>query len=281
MSSVDEIREHVDRALGRALAELGIEGRLGHAMEYALLGGGKRIRPVLCWEACACAGGTPDERTLAAAVAIEMVHAFSLVHDDLPAMDDDDLRRGRATVHVAFDEATAILAGDALLNGAYRVLTARTGSLASRLCDELGDATQRMIAGQVLDIAGDARTIEAVRRVHELKTGALLCCACRMGAICAGADASLVDRLGSFGLHLGLMFQATDDLIDAEQACETAGKATGKDAERGRPTLVGILGVEGTRREIDRLLASCRQAIDGLDGEPLLSIADRIAHRTR
>jgi len=281
MSSEDEIRGRIEDALERALAEVPVGDRLRRAMEHALLGGGKRIRPLLCVEACRCVGA-PIQRAIRAGVAIEMVHAFSLVHDDLPAMDDDDLRRGLPTVHVAFDEATAILAGDALLNAASRVLCGSGEDPDTiRLISELSEATARMIEGQMLDIAGDARTIEDVRRIHELKTGALMRCACRMGAICGGADEGIVERLGSFGLHLGLLFQATDDLIDAEQAMETAGKATGKDAALGRPTLVGLLGVEGSRQEVVRLVGVCRGLLDGLDGERLLVLCERIATRTR
>ncbi len=280
MSSEDEIRGRIEDALERTLGDLAVGTRLRRAMEHALLGGGKRIRPLLCVEACRCVGA-PAQRAIRAGVAIEMVHAFSLVHDDLPVMDDDDLRRGLPTVHVAFDEATAILAGDALLNGAYRVLCGPDAGPGTSLIEELSEATARMIEGQMLDITGSARTIEDVRRVHELKTGSLMRCACRMGAICGGADEETIEQLGSFGLHLGLLFQATDDLIDAEQAEETAGKATGKDAALGRPTLVGLLGVDGTRDEVVHLVGVCRDLLDGLDGGRLLSLCERIASRTR
>lgn len=226
--------------------------RLAEAVLYAALAPGKRLRPFLVVECCRLCGGAADH-AWGPAAAVECIHAFSLVHDDLPAMDDDDVRRGRPTVHRQFDEATAILSGDALVPIAFELLT-RDGLAPDRglrLVRELADATgwRGMIGGQALDLEGETSgpSAELVNSIHEKKTAALIAASCRMGALVAGAAKGDVDRLGRFGRNLGLAFQMVDDLLDltAEQA--TTGKRMGKDASAGKQTYPRCVGVEESR----------------------------------
>jgi geranylgeranyl diphosphate synthase type II len=199
------------------------------------------------------AGGSFDE-ALPAAAAVECVHAFSLVHDDLPAMDDDDLRRGRPTNHKVFGEAVAILAGDALLALAFELLAAHVPdpAQAARLTGELarGAGWAGMIGGQVADIEGEQQNpeLERVRYIHERKTARLLAASCRLGAIAGRADETLIDRLGRFGLHLGMAFQIADDLLDITSNAEALGKSVGKDVRAGKQTYPHCLGVEQSRQ---------------------------------
>jgi geranylgeranyl pyrophosphate synthase len=250
-----------------------------------VLAGGKRLRPILVLESAKAAGGSP-EGAMPAAVAIEFVHAFSLVHDDLPALDNDSMRRGKPTCHVAFGEAMAILAGDCLLALAP-LAGSRCRHNAAEIQRELMAATVRMIAGQVYDTLqgfpdhlSDDRRLELI---HHNKTGALLEASCRMGALAAGADAETIARLTAYGRATGLMFQIVDDLIDATQTAEHAGKATGKDLEAGKLTYPAVHGIDGSRREIARLRAEAAAAIAPL-GErsaQLGELLDFLANRTR
>jgi geranylgeranyl pyrophosphate synthase len=265
----------VERALGAFLAEQAIPENLRAACLHAVLAGGKRLRPILVLESAMAAGGTVTG-AMPAAIAIEFVHAFSLVHDDLPALDNDTMRRGKPTCHNAFGEAMAILAGDCLLALAP-VAAARAAHNASEIQRELMSGTVRMIAGQVYDTLqgfpsglGDGQKLELV---HHNKTGALLEASCRMGALAAGADEATIARLTAFGRATGLMFQIVDDLIDATQTAEHAGKATGKDAEAGKLTYPVVHGIDGSRREIARLRSEASEAI-----APLGAKADRLAH---
>ena len=264
----------VERALGAFLAEQAIPENLRAACLHAVLAGGKRLRPILVLESAMAAGGTVTG-AMPAAIAIEFVHAFSLVHDDLPALDNDTMRRGKPTCHIAFGEAMAILAGDCLLALAP-VAAARAAHNASEIQRELMSGTVRMIAGQVYDTLqgfpsglGDGQKLELV---HHNKTGALLEASCRMGALAAGADAATIARLTAYGRATGLMFQIVDDLIDATQTAEHAGKATGKDAEAGKLTYPVVHGIDGSRREIARLRSEASEAI-----APLGAKADRLA----
>ncbi len=216
---------------------------------------------------------------------MELVHAFSLVHDDLPAMDDDDLRRGRPTLHKKFDEATAILAGDVMQSLAWEVLTQ---DAVDGLCAELSMATTDMIAGQVLDTMGGgagegACDEDRLRTVHRLKTGALLRASCRIGALLGGATSTQVEDLTRYAEALGLMFQAVDDLLDVTSDAATLGKAAGKDAQAGKLTYPGVLGVAGTQREIRRLHDQTRAALEALGpaADPLRAMADGLATRRR
>jgi farnesyl diphosphate synthase len=232
----------------------GPEGRVVEAMRYAALDGGKRLRPFL---ACASADmfDVPRERSLRAAAAVEMVHCYSLVHDDLPAMDDDDLRRGRPTVHKKYDEATAILAGDALLTEAFAVLanpaTHPDGTVRANLVAELARASGAagMVGGQMIDLMAANLTLDddGLKRLQNLKTGCIIAVACRMGAVLAGAPPGTVDMLGSYGMDMGLAFQIADDVLDVESTATETGKATGKDAAAGKATFVSRLGLEGAK----------------------------------
>jgi farnesyl diphosphate synthase len=271
----------VERALDTLLSEggrvAGGEGgwpeRLGAAMRHAVLGGGKRLRPFLLVETARLFGRT-DRGPLVAGCALECLHCYSLVHDDLPAMDDDDLRRGRPTVHRAFDEATAILAGDALLTFAFEVMAseevdrdaARRVALVAALARAAGVAG--MAGGQMLDLAaahspglGEAE----IRRMQAMKTGALLAFAVEAGARLGGASPSERAALARYGNALGAAFQIGDDILDVEATAATLGKATGKDAAKGKATLVGALGLERARAERDALAGAAQDALSGFD----------------
>ncbi len=277
-----------------ALAELlpsgdGLEpAPLCAAMRYAVLGSGKRLRPILTLAGCE-AVGAETQRALAPAVAVECIHAYSLVHDDLPALDDDDLRRGRPTTHRAFDEATAILVGDALQTLAFQTIAddvhlpegARL-AMVGRLAHAAGHAG--MVGGQALDLAleadgpGDA---DLLRRTHRLKTGALLRASVEMGALAGGAGPDRVETLGAYGAHIGLAFQIVDDLLDVEGDTEALGKTAGADAEHGKATYPALLGLEASRtlaaQEAD---AACTALSElGKSAEPLRWLARYIVDR--
>jgi len=269
------------------------------AMRYATLGAGKRLRPVLAWHAAVAAGaaGGSGEASLTAGCAIELVHAFSLVHDDLPALDNDDLRRGRPTLHRHAGEAMAILAGDQLLVEAFERIMDEPGLAdATRLslARELARATGSMVDGQVFDTLGGlphALDEEArLRLVHRNKTGALIRAACRMGAMSViSVPPALLDAITAYGEAVGLMFQIVDDLIDATQTSEHAGKRTGKDAEMGKLTYPGVLGIEATRAEVERLRAAAESALEpvaalapaGDGGRGLRTLCNYMASRTK
>lgn len=267
---------------------------LTEALTYAALSGGKRIRPLLCWHACvACLGH--GESSLVAGAAIEMVHAFSLVHDDLPALDNDDLRRGRPTLHRHAGEAMAILAGDQLLVEAFDTLLHAPGptpALRLALARELSDATSRMVGGQVYDTLGNLPANldphAQLRLIHENKTGALIRAACRMGALSAlpNPDAAESDprfsAIDAYASSLGLAFQIVDDLIDVTQTSEHAGKRTGKDQAGGKLTYPIVLGLDRSRTEVDRLRSHALDSLRTL-GQPaddLRALASLICERT-
>lgn len=251
--------------------------RLSEAMRYAVLGGGKRFRPFLVIESARLFGLAP-EAALGAAAAVELVHCYSLVHDDLPAMDDDALRRGRPTVHIAFDEATAILAGDALLTFAFEVVAhADTHTDAGVRCElALGLARAAgaagMAGGQQLDLEAEKlgplarHDADRVRDIQERKTGALIAFSAEAGAILAAAPPDERRALAAFGRLLGAAFQVADDLLDAEGAAATVGKATGKDAAAGKATYVAVLGTEGARERLRRLEGDAIAAIARFGG---------------
>ncbi|MGZ6027828.1 MAG: polyprenyl synthetase family protein [Myxococcaceae bacterium] len=240
--------------------------RLVEAMEYSLLAGGKRLRPLLCLAfAEAVRGGPPGTAAEDAACALEYIHTYSLVHDDLPAMDDDDLRRGRPTSHKKFGEAMAILAGDALLTEAFSLLGSgpepRRAELVSRLAEAAGAAG--MVGGQVLDIAEDRPAEEAyLTRLHRAKTGALLRAACTLGVVAEDGTAAQVAAAERYGDSVGLAFQIADDLLDVTSSAEAMGKPTGADAAAGRHTYPAVLGLEASRARaaslVDEALAAAR-----------------------
>ncbi|MHA1523367.1 MAG: polyprenyl synthetase family protein [Alphaproteobacteria bacterium] len=245
-----EIGALVDGALAKRLAAVDAPARLGQAMRHAVLSGGKRLRPFLLIHSAALFGVTQSQ-ALPAACAVELVHCYSLVHDDLPAMDDDDLRRGRPTVHVAFDEATAILAGDALLTLAFEILTssdcATDPAMAMHLVSAMAGAAGAggMVGGQSLDLAFENTQASAddIAQMQNLKTGALFGFACQAGALLGAGTRADAERLGQFAEHFGHAFQITDDLLDVVSTPARAGKRTAKDARRGKATQVARQGV--------------------------------------
>ncbi len=230
------------------------------AMRYAVLGPAKRLRPFFVIESAGLFG-VPRDRSLRVGAALECIHCYSLVHDDLPAMDDDDLRRGRPTVHRAFDEATAILAGDALQTLAFEFIagpaTHPDGGIRSALVSQLAKAAGMagMAGGQMLDIEADGN----IERMQSLKTGALFRFACESGAILGGADPA---PLRQYAEHIGLAFQIADDILDVESTPETLGKATRKDAGRGKVTFVERLGLEGAKEKANDLVVEAISALD-------------------
>ncbi len=274
---------------------------LGDAMRYGVLDGGKRLRALLV-EAAAQAVGALEtaagrEAALRAACAVELIHAYSLVHDDMPCMDNDVLRRGKPTVHVAFGEAQAMLAGDAMQALAFEVLTPDVGegagvppAMQARLVRLLARASGQsgMAGGQAIDLAsvGQALDEATLRDMHRRKTGALLRASVQMGAACAelGSDAPCWQALTDYGHTMGLAFQIVDDVLDATQPSGTLGKTAGKDADANKPTYVSLLGLDGARREADELLAQALAALSrsGLSADAtgaLAALAHRIVHR--
>jgi len=261
--------------------------RLLEAMRYATLGGGKRLRPFLTVETARALGRTDNGPTRAGA-AIECIHAYSLIHDDLPAMDNDDLRRGRPTTHRAFDEATAILAGDGLQALAFEILadpsTDPIADVRVALCLGLARAAglAGMVGGQMLDIDAEQATapltIDEIRRLQAMKTGALLKFSVEAGAILAGAGAKTRAALATYGRAIGAAFQIADDILDVESDAATLGKRTGKDAGQNKGTLVSALGLEGARRELDRLV---NEAISGVDAAGVRANGDMLRATAR
>ena len=238
-------------------------------MRYSLEAGGKRIRPVLVTEFCRLCGGTP-EMSAAPAAAIEMIHTFSLIHDDLPAMDDDDFRRGRLSCHKAFSEATAILAGDALAVLPFQIIaddSVLDSSIKVRLISDLASATAGagMIGGQIIDIENEKRDDvdeENLRYMYSLKTGQLIRTACRMGCIAAGADDEKIRLADSYASKLGLAFQIIDDILDVVSTEEELGKPVGSDAENNKTTFVTVMGIEKAKQEADSLTNEALEILD-------------------
>ncbi len=269
-AALAETAEATTRLLDDWLAPVpGPVGRLVEAMRYGTLGGGKRLRPFLVVESAALFD-VPRTRALHAAAALEMVHCYSLIHDDLPAMDDSDLRRGRPTVHKEFDDATAILAGDGLLTEAFAVLAdARThpdpavrGELIAALAVAAGP--DGMVGGQMIDLSPERSRLdlEGITQLQALKTGALITFACEAGAILGRAPEAARAALVAYAGELGLAFQIVDDLLDAAGSAEELGKPTGQDAALGKATFVGQLGVEGARVKAEALVETACTRLD-------------------
>ena len=305
---LDARRREIDAALDEALpAPPACPAPLAEAMRYSVFAGGKRFRPILTLAAAEAAlpprGGSPapDDlaRTLAlgGACAIELVHTYSLVHDDLPAMDDDTLRRGRPTSHVVFGEGLAVLVGDALLTQAFTLLSgpppgtapgveARRLRAAARVAEAAGAAG--MVGGQALDLAGAASDAgggdpeAALRGVHERKTGALIRAAAAVGAILAGGDETTVRAVDAYAAHLGLAFQIVDDILDVEGATADLGKTAGKDAAAGKPTYPSLLGLDRSRARAADAVDDARDALAaaGLAGGRLGDMAEWVLSRT-
>jgi farnesyl diphosphate synthase len=280
MSRLSAVAAEIEEFLTELLSddtkagELGRPTRLIAAMRHAVLGGGKRLRPFLVVETARMLGQA-GIGPLRAGAAVELLHGYSLVHDDLPSMDDDDLRRGKPTVHKAFDEATAILAGDALQTLAFEVLadsaTDADGSARADLVLGLARAAGLggMVGGQMLDLAAEGRygcqslDEAAVRRLQAMKTGAILAFSVGAGAILGRADAAAKQALATYGQALGAAFQVADDILDREASSDALGKRTGKDHDKGKATLVDILGLDGAHAECDRLVERAHTALAG------------------
>lgn len=261
--------------------------RLTAAMRHAVLGGGKRLRPFLVIETARMLGGDEAGAALAGA-SLELLHCYSLVHDDLPSMDDDDVRRGRATVHRAFDEGTAILTGDALLTMAFELMARpQVHADATVRCElvtglAMASGAAGMVGGQMLDLAAEGRfgdsapTLDSVRRLQAMKTGALLEFAVRAGGLVARADAATMTRLAAYAAAIGAAFQVADDLLDHEADAQVVGKRTGKDAEMGKATIVGLLGPELARAELARLVSEANAALEAFG--PAAAVLHAAAH---
>jgi geranylgeranyl diphosphate synthase type II len=286
---LDERRAVVEAALALSLEEMeGAPARLLEAMRYSLLAGGKRLRPILALAACEAVGGQADD-ALDAACAVEMIHTYSLIHDDLPAMDDDDFRRGRPTCHKAFGEATAILAGDALLTEAFRVLTRghRQEQRGAEVVFELARAAGAagMVGGQVIDLEATGRkpTLDELELLHRKKTGELLLASVRAGARFGGADPGTLERLTVYGRTLGLAFQIIDDVLDVTADLATLGKDPGSDREAGKTTFVDLLGVDGARARARKVMDEGLAALAPLGeaGRPLAALGRFTVERDR
>ncbi len=279
----------VDKALDRCVpAENTSPETIHRAMRYSLFAGGKRIRPILCIAAANAVKDAPPGIE-SAACSLEMIHTYSLIHDDLPALDNDDLRRGRPTCHKQFGEAMAILAGDALLTLAFQALSELDGVDAAtkvRLITELSRASgtvDGMIGGQVNDIQGEGQppSEPLLEAIHRAKTGALLCASVRMGAIHAGADTAQLAALTAYGRHAGLAFQIVDDLLDVEQPSEVLGKTAGKDAAQQKITFPAVYGLARSREIAEEERCAALLALQPFDSRAnrLREIADLIVNR--
>ena len=295
--SMQEARRRVEQALAGYLPEVADDPttapdcppRLRQAMRYSVLGGGKRLRPILALMAAEACGASADA-ALPAACALEMVHTYSLIHDDLPCMDDDDLRRGRPTCHKAFDEATAVLAGDALLTLAFEVLARdvrpASAALGCILALAEGAGPSGMVGGQMADLQAEGRsdaTLDALEAIHRRKTGALLRASLKMGGLVAGADGSILQALDAYGHAVGLAFQIVDDLLDVQGDEAKLGKRVNKDHGLGKWTYPGLLGLEGSRRRARDLADEAVEALEplGLRGARLRALALDLLERDR
>jgi geranylgeranyl diphosphate synthase, type II len=288
-SYLAEQQHSVDRVLGNWLpAETSEPHSIHKAMRYSLFAGGKRIRPVLAISAARALSDSPDGVENAAAT-LELIHTYSLIHDDLPAMDNDDLRRGRPTCHKVFGEALAILAGDALLTLAFEVLSELplvSADRRIRLVKELSQASGSvggMIAGQVHDIEGEhqAPTAHVLESIHRAKTGALIRASVRMGAIYAGASEDELKALSEYGEHIGLAFQIIDDVLDVEQSSESLGKTAGKDQAQHKITFPAVYGLERSREMAEEGRLNAHLALRPFDdrAERLRQLADFVVQR--
>jgi farnesyl diphosphate synthase len=267
----------------------GAPAGLGEAMRYGVLDGGKRLRPLLVLAAAQSVQGEP-EAAMRAAVAVELIHAYSLVHDDMPCMDNDVLRRGKPTVHVRYGEAQAMLAGDAMQALAFEILTPESGvasDLQARLVGLLARSAGHagMAGGQAIDLAsiGEVLGERALRDMHRRKTGALLQASVLMGAACGATDARSWQALGDYGAAVGLAFQVVDDILDVTQASETLGKTAGKDLDNNKPTYVSVLGLAAAREHAQALRAQAHAALAqaglGARAWALAALADRVVDR--
>ncbi|MDQ6809419.1 MAG: polyprenyl synthetase family protein [Verrucomicrobiota bacterium] len=281
-------QKEIDRALQRFLPKANTRPRTIHrAMRYSLFAGGKRLRPILCLEAADACGGR-REAALLLAGAVECIHTYSLVHDDLPSMDNDDLRRGRPTSHKVFGDGIAVLAGDALLTIAFAIAASAPptrrydqGAFVRELA--LGAGSEKLIAGQVADLEAEGRAISRaeLRFIHENKTAALLTSSLRLGAMAANATPARLATVTEFGRSLGLAFQIIDDILDVTQSSEKLGKSAGKDVAAQKATYPAIIGLDASRREAQRLTAAAHRALRplGAKADRLRELADYLLER--
>ncbi|MCI1982961.1 MAG: polyprenyl synthetase family protein [Oscillospiraceae bacterium] len=282
----DALQKYVPEEKGR------MQSGLFQAMRYSLLAGGKRIRPILVLEFCGLCGGS-QESALPFACAIEMIHTYSLIHDDLPCMDNDGMRRGRPSSHVVFGEAQALLAGDSLLTLAFETMLSPEsvrGAGAARAARAAGVLAKAagpygMAGGQAIDLLCEGKPVpmETLQRMDECKTGALIRAAAQMGCILAGADEQRLSAADRYAASVGFAFQIEDDLLDVEGDSAAIGKPAGSDAGNGKSTYVSILGAERARRAVDELTKTAVQALDpfGEDADYLKDLAERLARRNR
>jgi len=289
-ATADLVEHSLHAALGERLraGEIARPERLMAAMRHGALAGGKRLRPFLVLESAALFGAAADD-ALVVATALECIHCYSLIHDDLPAMDDDDMRRGRPTVHRAYDEATAILAGDALLTLAFDLIASDGGGMAPAVRAELIAMLARaagpggMVGGQMLDLAAETTPPDeaGIVRLQAMKTGALIRFACEAGPVLAQAGPAERERMAAFGAAIGLAFQLADDLLDITATPTDLGKATGKDAAAGKATLAGLHGADWARRQLDGLVAEANALLAGYgaEGDTLRAAALFVAQR--
>ena len=281
-------QKKVDAALNRFLPSLTTKPKTIHeAMRYSIFAGGKRLRPVICLASAEVLRGKPDD-ALPLACAVECIHTYSLIHDDLPSMDNDDFRRGKPTSHKVYGEGIAVLAGDALLTIAFEMAASCKGWSRyshAAVIHELAVAagSQKLIAGQVADLEGEGKKINPaeLRYIHENKTAALIASSIRLGAMSANATPKQLERLTDFGESLGLAFQVIDDILDVTQTTEKLGKSAGKDVAAQKATYPALLGLEKAKKEADRLTARARAALKpfGKDAAPLEAIADFLLKR--
>lgn len=282
MSALQANRLRCERVLAQVLRNHEVPARLAAAMRYAVLSGGKRLRPLLCYAAAEALGAAPGQADVPAA-AVELIHAYSLIHDDLPAMDDDVLRRGQPTCHVAFDEATAILAGDALQALAFELLAASPllpcgQRIRLQMLAELARASGRlgMVGGQAIDIAAEGSLLDeaALGQMHRLKTGALITAAVLLGAMSSNmASGQQLERLRRFAGLAGLAFQIRDDILDVVSSTAVSGKQQGKDAALNKPTYTSLLGLDGARARLQATLMQALAELDGLGGNTAMLAA--------
>ncbi|NQT09570.1 MAG: polyprenyl synthetase family protein [Desulfobacteraceae bacterium] len=284
---------YINKSLDEILHDRLSSSRIVSAMKYSLMAGGKRIRPVLCIAAAEAVGGKADE-VLPAACAIEMIHTYSLIHDDLPAIDNDDFRRGKPTCHVAFDEATAILAGDALLTLAFQILSSvelKNENYASKwlsVVNAISHAAgyQGMIEGQMRDVASEGvmlMTLNELEEMHSLKTGAIIEASIYCGATIGNGGIEQMKQLGIYAKNIGLAFQVADDILNVEGDPDIMGKAVGTDKNRKKSTYPSIVGINKSRKFAEKLAGNALQALDGFDNrsDPLRAIAGYIVERKK
>ena len=285
---IEEYKKIIEKHLDEYL-EIKYPEKIWESMRYSVLAGGKRIRPVLTLEACKAAGGN-IENAIPAACAIEMLHSQSLIHDDLPCMDNDDYRRGKLTNHKVFGESTAVLAGDALLSFAPQIILQKTPKTVQpaallRVLEEFvyNAGAERLIGGQVVDIDSEGKQIskETLDYIHKNKTGALFKLSLRTGAILGGADEKIINALTEYAEKIGLAFQISDDILDETASLETLGKTPGKDKEAGKVTYLSFYGMEESKKRLDYI---CSEACDillknNINSDILIGIAKKINER--